>query len=367
MSNEFFTILTATGRDKLANATATGKALSLTHMAVGDGDKGAYYDPFDTQTALKHEVWRGALNDLYVDSNNTNWIVAELLIPDDVGGWYVREVGLYDSTGTLIAVGKFPESFKPVLASGSNKQFYVRMILEVSNAAAVTLQISSTVVTASRKYVDDKFAVQATEIVQGTAKIATQTATNTGTDDTTIVTPKKLFAWVKQATESVLGMAKVATQAQVNAGTDDATVVTPKKLLAWVKQATESVLGMAKVATQAQVNAGTDDATVVTPKKLRAGFSASLTATGYIAFPTWLGGLVVQWGGGAVPTGNGDIVYFPISFPSDCLRVVGTDFGPGCITCAAVANGRTSFRAYGRVGGNANYQSTAFGWIAIGY
>lgn len=329
MSNEFFTILTATGRNKLANATATGKALSLTHMAVGDGNKGAYYDPIETQTALKHEVWRGALNDLYVDPNNANWIVAELLIPDDVGGWYVREVGLYDSTGALIAVGKFPESFKPVLASGSNKQFYVRMILEVANTAAVTLQISSTVVTATRKYVDDKFAVQATEVVQGTAKIATQVQTNAGADDTRIVTPKKLFAWVKQATESVLGMAKVATQAQVNAGADDATVVTPKKL--------------------------------------RAGFSISTGTNGYLAFPSWLGGFVVQWGAGGSSTGNGDIIYFPIAFPNDCLRVVGTDYGPGCITCAAILNGKTSFRAYGRVGGSANYQPTAFGWIAIGY
>lgn len=158
MANEFFTILTATGRNKLANATATGTPLTLTQMAVGDGDNGAYYSPTEVQTALKHEVWRGAINHLAVDASNPNWIVAELVIPDDVGGWYVREVGLFDSAGALIAVGKFPESYKPTLAAGSNKQLYVRMILEVTNTSAVTLLVDPSVVLATRQYVDDKVA-----------------------------------------------------------------------------------------------------------------------------------------------------------------------------------------------------------------
>ncbi|RIQ63487.1 phage tail protein [Bordetella avium] len=158
MANEFFTILTATGRNKLANATATATPLSLTQMAVGDGDNGAYYSPTEAQTTLKHEVWRGAINHLAVDANNPNWIVAELVIPDDVGGFYIREVGLFDSAGALIAVGKFPESYKPTLAAGSNKQLYVRMILEVANTSAVTLLVDPSVVLATRQYCDDKVA-----------------------------------------------------------------------------------------------------------------------------------------------------------------------------------------------------------------
>lgn len=158
MANEFFTILTATGRNKLAAATATGTALTLTQMAVGDGDNGAYYSPTEAQTALKHEVWRGAINHLAVDANNPNWIVAELVIPDNVGGFYIREVGLFDSTGAMIAVGKFPESYKPTLAAGSNKQLYVRMILEVANTSAVTLLVDPSVVLATRQYCDDKVA-----------------------------------------------------------------------------------------------------------------------------------------------------------------------------------------------------------------
>ncbi|MEW5892376.1 MAG: phage tail protein [Pseudomonadota bacterium] len=158
MANEFFTILTATGRNKLAAATATGTPLTLTQMAVGDGDNGAYYSPTEAQTALKHEVWRGAINHLAVDANNPNWIVAELVIPDNVGGFYIREVGLFDSTGAMIAVGKFPESYKPTLAAGSNKQLYVRMILEVTNTSAVTLLVDPSVVLATRQYCDDKVA-----------------------------------------------------------------------------------------------------------------------------------------------------------------------------------------------------------------
>lgn len=160
MANEFFTILTATGRNKLAAATATGTALTLTQMAVGDGDNGAYYSPTEAQTTLKHEVWRGAINHLAVDANNPNWIVAELVIPDNVGGFYIREVGLFDSAGAMIAVGKFPESYKPTLAAGSNKQLYVRMILEVANTSAVTLLVDPSVVLATRQYCDDKVAAE---------------------------------------------------------------------------------------------------------------------------------------------------------------------------------------------------------------
>lgn len=158
MANKFFTILTATGRNKLAAATATATPLALTQMAVGDGDNGAYYSPTEAQTVLKHEVWRGAINHLAVDANNPNWIVAELVIPDNVGGFYIREVGLFDSAGAMIAVGKFPESYKPTLAAGSNKQLYVRMILEVSNTTAVTLLVDPSVVLATRQYCDDKVA-----------------------------------------------------------------------------------------------------------------------------------------------------------------------------------------------------------------
>lgn len=153
---DFYTILTSTGRAKLANAQVTGVPVSLTHMGVGDGENGAYYLPSEVQTTLKHEVWRDQLSDLRVDATNPAWIVAELVIPDTVGGFYIREVGLFDSAGDLIAVGKFPESYKPTLPAGSNKQIYVRMILEVANTSTVTLKVDPSVVLATRAYVDQK-------------------------------------------------------------------------------------------------------------------------------------------------------------------------------------------------------------------
>lgn len=156
MANEFFTILTATGRSKLARAVVENTPLALTHMAVGSGNNEAYYTPSEAQTSLKQEVWRGPLNNLSVSPDNPNWIVAECVIPDNVGGFYIREMGLFDTAGTLIAVGRFPESYKPTLVDGSNKQLYVRMILEVSNTASVTLLVDQSIALATHQYVDNK-------------------------------------------------------------------------------------------------------------------------------------------------------------------------------------------------------------------
>ncbi|MFB9160052.1 phage tail protein [Chromobacterium violaceum] len=158
MNNDFFTLLTAVGKAKLAAAASGGASLKLSQMAVGEGDNGAYYTPTESQTALKSEAWRAGLNHLSTDPANPNWIVAELVIPDQVGGFTIREVGVFDADGALFAVGKFPESYKPVLADGANKQLYVRMILEVSNAAAVTLMVDPSVVLATRGSVDQRIA-----------------------------------------------------------------------------------------------------------------------------------------------------------------------------------------------------------------
>ncbi|WP_222103259.1 phage tail protein [Chromobacterium vaccinii] len=158
MNNDFFTLLTAVGKAKLAAAASGGAPLKLSQMAVGEGDNGAYYTPTESQTALKSEAWRAGLNHLSTDPANPNWIVAELVIPDQVGGFTIREVGVFDADGALFAVGKFPESYKPVLADGANKQLYVRMILEVSNAAAVTLMVDPSVVLATRGSVDARIA-----------------------------------------------------------------------------------------------------------------------------------------------------------------------------------------------------------------
>ncbi len=154
---DYYTLLTAIGAAQLANAQALGTSVSLKYVAVGDGN-GAAYDPVESQTALVNEVWRGQVNQITVHADNANWLVIEAIIPEDTGGWFVREVGLFDADGNLIAVGKYPVTYKPVLASGSAKDLYIRMILEISNTADVVLKIDPAIVLASRKYVDDLFA-----------------------------------------------------------------------------------------------------------------------------------------------------------------------------------------------------------------
>ena len=117
MSTKFYTLLTEIGAAKLASATALGVPLKITHMAVGDGG-GALPTPDAKQTALVNEKRRAALNMLYIDPQNSSQIIAEQVIPENEGGWWIREVGLFDESGALIAVGNCPESYKPQLAEG---------------------------------------------------------------------------------------------------------------------------------------------------------------------------------------------------------------------------------------------------------
>jgi hypothetical protein len=275
---QFYTVPTAIGEAKIANAIALGQTVNITQMAIGDGG-GTLPTPDSDREALVNEVRRAPINTSDTDEDNPNWVVVEQVLPPDVGGWTIREVGIIDEDGDLIGYANYPETYKPVLSEGSGRTQTIRFVMQVSSTAAVTLKIDPAVVLATRAYVD--------------------------------------------------GRTQIATQTVVNEGENDAQIVTPKKLKNWVKQATETVMGMLKVATQEQVEAGEDDATAVTPKKLRFGFSASLTSNGYIAFPVWLFGVIVQWGSGSIPSaqnaqpGNP----FPIVFPNGFLQGVISDTG----------------------------------------
>ena len=157
---DYYTLLTNAGIAYETACKAAGIPIKLAQISVGDGN-GAVYNPDASAKALKREVWRGPLNTLFQDEKNANWLMAEVTIPSDVGGWYVREAGLWTDTGILYAIVKYPESYKPVLAtSGSGKEFYIRSIFETSNAAIVTLLIDDTVVKATRAWVMDYLAQQ---------------------------------------------------------------------------------------------------------------------------------------------------------------------------------------------------------------
>ncbi|WP_318386239.1 phage tail protein, partial [Enterobacter sp.] len=155
MTAKYFAILTNQGAARLANATALGTKLNLTQMAVGDAN-GALPVPDPAQTRLINPKRMAPLNLLSVDPNNASQIIAEQIIPEDVGGFWIREIGLYDDEGVLIAVANCPETYKPQLQEGSGRTQTIRMILIVSSTTAITLKIDPSVVLATRKYVDDK-------------------------------------------------------------------------------------------------------------------------------------------------------------------------------------------------------------------
>ncbi len=155
MTAKYYAILTNQGAARLANATALGTKLNLTQMAVGDA-KGTLPAPDPSQTALINQKRIAPINLLTIDPANPSQIIIEQIIPEDEGGWWIREIGLYDSDGVLIAVANCPETYKPQLQEGCGRTQTIRMILIVSNTAAVTLKIDPSVVLATRKYVDDK-------------------------------------------------------------------------------------------------------------------------------------------------------------------------------------------------------------------
>ncbi|ENQ0975105.1 phage tail protein [Enterobacter hormaechei] len=158
MTVKYKTVITKAGAIKLAAATVpNGKKVNFTAMAIGDGG-GTLPVPDPNQTKLVKEVWRHALNKISQDNKNKNYVVAELLIPPETGGFWMREMGLYDDTGTLIAVGNMAESYKPALAEGSGRAQTVRMVIMVSDIESVELTIDTSMVMATQDYVDDKLA-----------------------------------------------------------------------------------------------------------------------------------------------------------------------------------------------------------------
>jgi len=263
VAQEYYTVLTQAGLAYEAKSKAEKTPINLSYLAVGDGN-GAPYNPGPEATQLLRETHRQPLNALSQDDRNPSWLMAEALLPEDVGGWTIREVGIYTDTGILYAIGKYPDSIKPLLPGGSTKQFYVKAIFQTSNAADVTLIVDNNVVAATRSFVIEH---------------------------------------VKQELIKI-----------------------------WV-QATELVRGVARIATQEQTDEGVDDSTIVTPKKLRMGFLLSRGLNGYIAFPTWMGGLIIQWVAGSAsskPISDlkvGEFNAWPLVYPNALFTAVATHEG----------------------------------------
>ncbi|SDE45684.1 phage tail protein [Rhodospira trueperi] len=199
MSSEYCVLLTATGQAKIANALALGTVVEVTHMAVGDGG-GAPITPAETMTALVGETYRAAIETLEVDPDNPAWMRAQMIIPTDTGGWWVREVGLFDAVGDLIAVANYPASYKPVLADGATRDMAIKLVLEVSSTSAITLIADTSVIVATRPWVLSQLPPHATTEMRGLVELATPAECRAGTDTERAVTPSGLWAGVAAAT-----------------------------------------------------------------------------------------------------------------------------------------------------------------------
>ena len=190
MGQKFYTLLTQQGAALLANATALGIPLKLSKMAVGDAN-GNPTTPDASQTKLVHEVYQAPLNSLNTDEKNPNQIIAELVIPENQGGWFINEIGLYDKDDNLVAVGNCPATYKPKLSEGSGRTQVIRMIIMVDNVNAVALKIDPSVVLATRQYVNDLI----------TSKIVTHEKSTNHPDATT---KSKGFVQLNSATDSTI-------------------------------------------------------------------------------------------------------------------------------------------------------------------
>ncbi|MFL6873740.1 phage tail protein [Pseudomonas marginalis] len=473
---DYYTLLTNAGIAYETACKAAGVPIKLAQISVGDGN-GAVYNPDANAKALKREVWRGPLNALFQDEKNANWLMAEVTIPSDVGGWYVREAGLWTDTGILYAVVKYPESYKPVLAtSGSGKEFYIRSIFETSNASIVTLLIDDTVVKATRAWVMDYLAKGTYSKAEIEAMIAKASALPVGA---VIAFPvdkvpvgflevdgsvqsaaaypdlakllggvfnkgdegggnfrlpesrgeflrgwdhgrgvdagRAIASWQEDIFKShthrmqygsyaggSLGAPGYQTVGVLSAVGVEATgggETRPRNLTvvwcikAWsapinqgsvdivalaslAAQATEIAQGTAKVATQIQVDAGADDATFVTPKKLRMGVAFLAAANGYLALPTWLGGIIFQWGVTARPASPADAavtISFPLAFPKELYHISGSIRGssgavgdPNHFFSTSFTQSLTSFVCwFDAISGSYDSLATAR-WFAIG-
>ncbi|EDT0732196.1 phage tail protein [Salmonella enterica] len=297
MDNEFYTLLTDRGMAKIASALADKKQLHLQKMAVGDGG-GQYYEPTASQTNLRHEVWRGEMNTLTVAPNNPNWLIAELVLPEEVGGWYVREVGVFDDEGELIAIGKFPESYKPLLPGGCGKQVCIRLIMEVSNTTAVTLTVDPSIVLATRDYVDARLDEHEHSTNHPDATLTqkgfTQLSNATDSDDETkAATPKAVKAAMAEARNHT------HTWNQIT-GVPDGTLT--QKGIVKLNSATDST-STTEAATPSAVKAAYDKASAAAPANH--SHYQFFTANGTFTVPDGVTQVFVEMLGGGGGGGGG--------------------------------------------------------------
>ncbi len=369
MTVKYYAILTNQGAARLANATMLGSKLNLTQMAVGDAN-GVLPTPDPAQTKLINQKRIAPLNLLSVDPNNQSQIIAEQIIPENEGGFWIREIGLYDDEGVLIAVANCPETYKPQLQEGSGRTQTIRMILVVTNTEAITLKIDPSVVLATRKYVDDKISEHEQSRrhpdASLTAKGFTQlsSATNS-TSETLAATPKAVkIAYdlangkytAQDATTARKGLVQLSSATNSTSETQAATPKAVKAVydLANGKQPADATLtalaGLATAADKLPYFTGNDTASLTTLTNVGRNILAKASTQAVIQY---LGlsdasGYVGRWLNTRVFTSSGTYTPTP---GTKRIRVTITGGGGGGGGCKATSNNETFFGAGGGAGG----------------
>ncbi|MGE9511307.1 phage tail protein [Escherichia coli] len=374
MTVKYYAILTNQGAARLANATMLGSKLNLTQMAVGDAN-GVLPTPDPAQTKLINQKRIAPLNLLSVDPNNQSQIIAEQIIPESEGGFWIREIGLYDDEGVLIAVANCPETYKPQLQEGSGRTQTIRMILVVTNTEAITLKIDPSVVLATRKYVDDEvlelrlyvddqmrnhiaaqdphtqYAQKHNPTFTGEPKAPTPAAGNNTTRiATTEFVQAAITALINGAPATLDTLKEIA--AAINNDPKFSTTInnalsgkqprdnTLTNLSGKDVAGLLAYLGLGEAAKR-NVGTGTNQIPDM------GSFTLSVSGTGYQKLPS---GFILQWGSIGAPGIAQDVVtHFPIAFPNRCLRVlVSQDYTPdsgavGYIACAGFSSDPVKF------------------------
>ncbi|MHA6633424.1 phage tail protein [Citrobacter farmeri] len=302
MATKYLALLTNIGAAKLAKATALGTKVEITQMAVGDGN-GVLPTPNPAQTALVHELRRAPLNMLTVDPANASQIIAEQVVPEDVGGWWIREIGLFDKDGDMVAIANCAETYKPQLQEGSGRVQVIRVILIVSSTEAVTIKIDPSVVLATRKYVDDK-------IIEVKAY-----ADDLLVDHIEDENPHSQYPLIANALKEMAD-AGLVDKVLENLGIGEA-----------------AKLGVAKNSDM-QTSPGSVELLTTVAAVMSVLPTRAMSPTDYVRIPDKPGGLVIQWGTTPIiPKASWVDVTFPIPFPSSFLSLMAIfkEANSGCI------------------------------------
>lgn len=390
MTVKYYAILTNQGAARLANATMLGSKLNLTQMAVGDAN-GVLLTPDPAQTKLINQKRIAPLNLLSVDPNNQSQIIAEQIIPENEGGFWIREIGLYDDEGVLIAVANCPETYKPQLQEGSGRTQTIRMILVVTNTEAITLKIDPSVVLATRKYVDDEvlelrlyvddqmrnhiaaqdphtqYAQKHNPTFTGEPKAPTPAAGNNTTRiATTAFVQAAITALINGAPDTLDTLKEIA--AAIN--NDPKFSTTINNALSGKQPLDETLTHLS----------GKDVAGLLAylglgELALAGATTGAMLVNGYVAIPLIISGvrrpLIIQWGvgqfGGSLGDDAGYLNNFPFAFPSACYVMVASHVGhtpssAGILSASAIT--KSGFRGFSSVVTAANPVSGCY--VAIG-